>query len=116
MEDTMATDMDMDIMAARNVRLTLLLLLPLMLHLLLMLSMQVITDMLILMPTGVMDFPFLPNLLKNPQLLKPERNARLRLIPKLGIMVIMAMVSDTMDMDMADTTDIPTTDTDITDK
>merc|ERR1711994_503866 len=48
------------------------------------------------------DSPFLPlhllPLPKNPQLLKPERNVKLRLklIPKLGIMA-------TTDMDMADT-------------
>merc|ERR550534_3406320 len=49
----------------------------------------------------IMDSPFLPlNLPKNPQLLKPERNVRLRLklIPKLGIMA-------TMDMDMVDIMD-----------
>merc|ERR1712112_708612 len=51
----------------------------------------------------VMDSPFLPlNLPKNPQLLKPERNVRLRLrlklIPKLGIMA-------TTDIDMVDTMD-----------
>merc|ERR1719220_1147586 len=49
----------------------------------------------------IMDSPFLPlNLLKNPQLLKPERNVKLRLklIPKLGIMA-------TTDMDMVDTMD-----------
>merc|ERR1719219_477399 len=131
MEDTMATDMDMDTGAARNVRPTLLLSLPLTLHLQLfpilatlldfttlfptptllltktplsppvkwklplpLLSTQVIMDMVFLMPTGVMDFPFLPNLLKNPQLLMPERNVRLRLklILKLGIMPVMAII------------------------
>merc|ERR1712004_885122 len=49
----------------------------------------------------IMDSPFLPlNLLKNLQLLKLERNVKLRLklIPKLGIMA-------TTDMDMVDTTD-----------
>merc|ERR550532_467791 len=49
----------------------------------------------------IMDSPFLPlNLPKNPQLLKPERNVRLRLklILKLGIMA-------TTDMDMVDTMD-----------
>merc|ERR550532_959931 len=49
----------------------------------------------------IMDSPFLLlTLPKNPQLLKPERNVRLRLklIPKLGIMA-------TTDMDMVDTMD-----------
>merc|ERR1712025_963777 len=49
----------------------------------------------------ITDSPFLlPNLPKNLQLLKPERNVRLRLklIPKLGIMA-------TTDMDMVDIMD-----------
>merc|ERR1712004_591537 len=57
----------------------------------------------ILMLTAIwavtMDSPLLLlNLLKNLQLLKPERNVRLKLIPKLGIMA-------TTDMDMVDTMD-----------
>merc|ERR1719499_934525 len=99
MVDTMdIQDTDTDTTGARSVRLTPPFLPLLMLHPLLfpILAMVLVLAML-------MEHPFLPLpllLLKNPQLLKPERNVKLtlKLIPKLGIM-------DTTDMDMVDTTD-----------
>merc|ERR1711874_645165 len=71
MEDTMAEDgdMDMDIMAARNVRLTLLLLLPLMLHLLL----SPILDMLLELPFSTTLFPTPTLLLTKMPLLLPVK-------------------------------------------
>merc|ERR1712223_1816774 len=73
-------------------------------------DMDYITD-----SVDIMDFPSSPHPppLKNPQLLRPEKNVRLKpkLIPKLGTTPIMVdtMVDYTdtvMDLDMVDTTDI----------
>merc|ERR1712223_2034194 len=75
-------------------------------------DMDYITD-----SVDIMDFPSSPHPppLKNPQLLRPEKNARLnlkpKLIPKLGIILIMVdtmvdSMDTVMDLDMVDTTDI----------